>query len=78
MSGFSTEKLKSVMAEALEIDSKQVTPALALGTTPKWDSLGHMNLMFSIEDAFGVRFESEEIPELKTFGAIESALRKRL
>jgi acyl carrier protein len=35
-------------------------------TEPRWDSLSHAMIMFSVEDAFGVKFTEEELQKLKT------------
>ncbi len=40
----------------------------------EWDSLGHVNLMFSIEEHFGVRFEGNELAEFENVGALKQFL----
>ncbi|MFP8965856.1 acyl carrier protein [Pokkaliibacter sp. CJK22405] len=52
-------------------------PALAIGSFPAWDSLGHFNLMLLIEQEYDVRFEPEELTELKSLSQIESALKSK-
>lgn len=37
---------------------------------PDWDSLKHIELVFALEDALGVRFEADEIGELTDVAAI--------
>lgn len=41
---------------------------------PEWDSASHLTLILTIEDAFGVRFETSEIPNLTTVGKIQDRL----
>jgi acyl carrier protein len=41
---------------------------------PEWDSLGHVNLMFSIEEQFGVRFMGNELAEFANVGELERFL----
>ena len=43
-------------------------------TEPAWDSLRHVELVFSIEDEFGVRFDEEELPELTSLPALVDAV----
>jgi acyl carrier protein len=37
---------------------------------PDWDSLKHIELVFALEDALGVRFETDEIGELADVASI--------
>jgi acyl carrier protein len=57
------------------------TIVLAKETTardiPQWDSLGHVNLMFAIEERFGVRFRGNELAELANVGELERFLEQR-
>jgi acyl carrier protein len=43
-----------------------------------WDSLKHMEIVFALEDRYGVRFHESEFALLTTSAAIMTALRKRL
>lgn len=47
---------------------------LGLGSFPEWDSLGHFNLLLLIEQYFAVRFEPQELAELKDLADIRQAL----
>jgi acyl carrier protein len=46
---------------------------VTFGTEP-WDSLRHVELIFSIEDEFGVRFEEAELPNLTSLDALVKAV----
>ena len=41
---------------------------------PGWDSLGHINLMFSNEERFGVQFEANQLAEFANVGELERFL----
>ncbi len=41
---------------------------------PDWDSLAHVNLMFSIEEQFGVQFRDNEFAELANIGELRRYL----
>jgi|HubBroStandDraft_6_1064221.scaffolds.fasta_scaffold1027088_2 acyl carrier protein len=43
-----------------------------------WDSLAHVNLVFAIEQEFGVRFTLEELEHLKTVGDIIGLMERKL
>lgn len=70
-------KLRNTIAAALGMNEDEITRETSAGNEPRWDSLRHMNLVFALEDAFGVRFSDEEIPMLTSVRAIEEALAKR-
>jgi acyl carrier protein len=46
-------------------------------TEPGWDSLKHVELVFLIEDHFGMRFSEQEIAELEDAGGIERLVDSR-
>jgi len=39
--------------------------------------VAHINLMFSIEEAFGVQFNGNELSELRNFGELKHYLQSR-
>jgi acyl carrier protein len=43
-----------------------------------WDSLGHAEIVFSVEDSFGIMFYEEELPELRTVDALVDAVQRQL
>ena len=43
-----------------------------------WDSLKHMEIVFALEDRYGVRFDESEFVQLDTSSAITAALRRHL
>ena len=53
-----------------------VTASTSRATDPGWDSLKHIQIVFSIEERFGVRFTEEEIPQLDSFGKLADYLRR--
>ncbi len=42
-----------------------------------WDSLGHMNLVTELENAFGIQFEVDEITELSSGRKILEVLKAK-
>lgn len=43
-----------------------------------WDSLKHMEIVFALEDRYGVRFDESEFAALDTSAAIAAALQRHL
>ena len=52
----STFSLKREKLEGLEYSS-----------VPEWDSVGHMNLISSLEDAFDIMMDTDDIIDLNSF-----------
>lgn len=50
--------------------------ALLRSKLPQWDSLKHMELVFALEDRYGVQFDEAEFPTLVSTDAIAGALRR--
>ena len=67
---------KTVMA-ALKLTEAEYRADLALGDVEAWDSLGHLSLICAIESAFGLKFELEMIPEMKSLPLIRETLLRR-
>ena len=59
------QTVTKIMAALFEIPEEQITPESGIGDFPKWDSLGHINLLQEIQDELDVEFEPEEIIELE-------------
>ena len=63
-------KVQAALAEALQIPPEQVTPDLAFGDLPQWDSMGHMEVMMQLEQHFGIEINGETIAQLTSIPAI--------
>lgn len=49
---------------------------LSRGQAPEWDSLKHVQIMFSLEDAFDVRFDEGELRSLDSIDTIVNAIER--
>ncbi len=58
------ERLQAILAEAIQVPLDMVTPDLAFGDLPQWDSLGHMEVMMRLEEHFGIEINADTIAEL--------------
>ena len=45
--------------------------------TEKWDSLKHVEIMFAVEEEFGVEFSEDELGNLDSVRSIASAVRAK-
>ncbi len=58
------EQLQALLAEIFEVEQLEVSAETQFGDLPKWDSMGHMDLMVALEGQFGVEISAETISEL--------------
>ena len=58
------ETLQKIMADIFGIERNRITPATLQAEVPEWDSVGHLNLMLSVEDTFGVKLSVSDMQQL--------------
>ncbi len=68
--------LTSVFREVFDDDDLVLKPELTAGDVDGWDSLAHIQLILSVQRAFGVKFTPVEMSRLKNVGDL-IALTKR-
>lgn len=61
------EKYCNTYKKVFELDDNTDVTTLSFQGIPLWDSIGHMNLIASLEEAFGVQFEIDDIIDLSSF-----------
>lgn len=69
-------KVREVFIQTFKLPPAENVDALRLGEHPRWDSLGHMDLVIALESAFSVRFPVHAIAGLTHLEAIAGALEK--
>lgn len=60
------EKYNNAFCETLEITADKL-PGLKYQSVELWDSVGHMTLVASIEDAFDIMLETDDIVDLSSY-----------
>jgi len=55
---------------AFDVEPRSVTPETKPGDIPGWDSMGHIVLVSSLEQAFGLSFDVDEVMEMEDVGRI--------
>ena len=65
---------RRTVTQALNLKEADYRADLALGDVTNWDSVGHLNLVFAVESAFGVKFEMDSIVEMNSLPKLRAAL----
>lgn len=68
------ERLEEVFRQVFDDENLKLTDAMTSYDIAGWDSVVHINLMFGIEQAFGVRFKGNELAEMKNIGELKQFL----
>ena len=71
-----TDRVRLLIAEALQADAAEVTAQLNFGDLPQWDSMGHMEVMLLLEERYGVEVSADTIAALTSVEAISNYLKE--
>ncbi len=70
-------RVRAVIAEALRIKPVALPPFATIDTVPRWDSLGHLDIIETISRDFNVNISHGEAGTLLDEDAMVSALVRR-
>ena len=72
------EKLKQIVADVLEVEPSTIGPDFSMDTVEQWDSLRHMTLVLSIEDAFAISIPDEEAANITSWPLIRLVVQEQV
>jgi acyl carrier protein len=72
------EQLEELVRALFNDDEIVLKDHLVWSDLPGWDSLAHVNLIFSVEQTFEIEFDDEELSTLMTVGDLKRALERRI
>ncbi len=61
------EKYKRCFHDVLSLEQGFDVNDVKMNATPDWDSVGHIDLITTIEDAFDIMFETEDILKFTSY-----------
>ena len=64
------ERIRRVMSAVFGVPEASIGGDASTDTLEKWDSLGHLNLMISLESEFGIEFSDEDLADLTSLRLI--------
>lgn len=71
------QKLDAAVRRALGMADDIELDGTAYGHTDGWDSVGHMELVVGIEQAFGITIDADDVLEMSDFAAVRRVLQQR-
>lgn len=72
------EKVIEIVATTCDVDKSEVNENSTVGDFPAWDSVGHLSILSSVEEAFDISFEPEEMMEMEDVKDIAEAVKGKL
>jgi acyl carrier protein len=70
------QKLRKAFATALDLDEALVKDDLAYGVSVGWDSIAHMSLVQSLDDAFAIMLDTDDVLDMSSFTKAREILQK--
>lgn len=63
-------EIKNLIANVLQIPVAEIADATELNSIPQWDSLGHVQILLSLEENYGVEINDTTVTKLTSLAAI--------
>ena len=70
------QKYQEIFVKSLSIKENQFSNELKYNEIPEWDSIGHMTLIFGLEEGFGISIETDDIIDFSSVKKGEEILEK--
>ena len=70
------EKYNKAFMEALDVKQEELTDSLEYQGISTWDSVGHMELIAQLEDAFGIMMDTDDIVDFSSYQIGKNILAK--
>lgn len=70
------EKLRTIIAGALNVAPEVITESLAMEDIAEWDSMGNMAIIAAIEEKLGLEIPIEDLFELNSVRALIDEIEK--
>ena len=70
------EKVKEIIAEALNVDKTVLTDDLSIGGIPEWDSVGNLTIISAIEENMEIEIPLDDLFDLTSVSALVEEVEK--
>lgn len=71
-----SEKYDQAFIEIIGVTADQLNADLLYQSVPAWDSVGHMQLVAALEDAFDIMLDTDDIIDLSSYDKGKEILAK--
>jgi len=71
-------KLRAILAQAIDVEAHELTDESSPDTMPEWDSFAHLNMVASIEKEYGISLTLDEVIEMQSLPKIKEVIARKL
>ena len=72
------DKIKSIIASAMEVPLDSVSEYSSQDNTDNWDSLHHMSLVVALEKEFNIIIPDDDVPNMVNFKLIKFIINEQV
>jgi len=72
------ERIVGIAAQCFKVSPESLSIGNTVDTTTGWDSLSHLELIVTLEEAFSLQFAPAEIMQMDCLEVVVSTVRKRI
>lgn len=73
-----TDRIRAVLAKELRVDPTTITDTASQTDLPTWDSFCHVNVVFAVEESFGIDLDEAERRTAVSIPLLVAAVQKHL
>lgn len=70
-------RLQSIFRDVFDDPTLKISPDLAVGTYPDWDSVATLQIVLAVEAEFGVRFSTDDVAAIRSVANLAHLLATR-
>ena len=70
-------RLTPIFRDVFNDDALVVSEGMTAADVPTWDSLSNINMIVSVEKAFGVKFSIKDVRALKNVGELLELIKRK-
>ena len=70
------DKYDKIFIKCFGLDKSKLKKDVKYNSVPKWDSVGHMSMIATLEEAFDVVFEMDDIIDFSSYNTGKEILKK--
>jgi acyl carrier protein len=71
-------KLNKIFSDVFLIDINSINESISQDSLSQWDSIGHLNLITSIEEEFSIIFSEQEITDMLNYKLVLIILKEAI
>lgn len=54
-----------IIAQILNVETEDINLDTSIGDLPEWDSLHHLQIISTLEEKYGIKFQTNDLVELE-------------